>query len=102
MHLLPPLKLMLMEIRRWQPLAAAVARSPLTRNVPASCPAAVEAALAAVPGVQTAAVSLTTHQAEVRYAAAAGGKVLERALIDAVEACGFDAVGKWRERSWRE
>lgn len=59
-----------------------------------ACSSAVEAALAAVPGVQSAAVSLSTHQAEVRHGAGGGGKALEQALLDAVEGCGFEATGE--------
>lgn len=61
-----------------------------------ACSSAVEAALAAVPGVQAAAVSLTVQQAEVRYRAAVGGKALEAALVAAVEGAGFEAAGERR------
>lgn len=63
--------------------------------------AAVEAALQAVPGVQSAAVSLAVQQAEVRYnagtVAGAGSSSLsiEQQLVAAVEDCGFEASGKW-------
>lgn len=61
---------------------------------------AVEAALQAVPGVQSAAVSLAVQQAEVRYnagtVAGAGSSSLpiEHQLVAAVEDCGFEASGK--------
>lgn len=60
--------------------------------LPPRC-AAVEAALQLVPGVQSAAVSLTVQQAEVRHAASACGKAFEQSLVDAVEGCGFEATG---------
>lgn len=53
-----------------------------------SCSAAVEKALMAVPGVQRASVSLAMHQAEV---VVMPGQATETQLVDAVEACGFDA-----------
>ncbi|KAL4423767.1 hypothetical protein ABPG75_001068 [Micractinium tetrahymenae] len=62
-----------------------------------ACSSAVEAALQAVPGVQSAAVSLAVQQAEVRYnagtVAGAGGSGLsiEQQLVAAVEDCGFEA-----------
>ena len=58
--------------------------------------AAVEVALQLVPGVRSAAVSLTVQQAEVRYAPSAGGKAFEQSLVDAVEGCGFEATGGGR------
>ena len=66
---------------------------------PPRLPAAVEAALLKVPGVQSASVSLTVQQAEVLYsAAAAGGKGggMEEQLVAAVEGCGFEAAGNPR------
>ncbi len=78
--------------------AATCLQSVLPLRPPAA--AAVEAALQLVPGVRSAAVSLTVQQAEVRYAASAGGKAFEQSLVDAVEGCGFEAtgacVGSWR------
>ncbi|KAL4446311.1 hypothetical protein ABPG77_003118 [Micractinium sp. CCAP 211/92] len=62
-----------------------------------ACSSAVEAALQAVPGVQSAAVSLAVQQAEVRYnagtVAGAGSSSLsiEQQLVAAVEDCGFEA-----------
>ena len=53
--------------------------------------AAVEAALLKVQGVQSASVSLTVQQAEVRHS---GGSGLEQRLVEAVEGCGFDATGE--------
>ena len=86
--------------------AGGVAPRPLTLKLSvqgmhcSACSSAVEAALQAVPGVQSAAASLTVHQAEVRYgagaaaAAAAGGSPpFEQQLVEAVEACGFEATG---------
>lgn len=63
-----------------------------------ACSSAVEAALAAVPGVKSAAVSLATQQAEVRYSGTAiatsgdSSASLERQLVAAVEGCGFEAT----------
>lgn len=79
------------------PGALALHHSPLFRNLfrapPSAHCAAVEAALQLVPGVRSASVSLTVQQAEVRYAAPAGGKAFEQSLVDAVEGCGFEATG---------
>lgn len=57
-----------------------------------ACSSAVEVALQLVPGVRSAAVSLTVQQAEVRYAPSAGGKAFEQSLVDAVEGCGFETT----------
>lgn len=57
--------------------------------------AAVETALKGVPGVEAAAVSLTIHQAEVRYRSSGGAADMEERLVAAVEACGFEASGGW-------
>jgi len=59
----------------------------------------VEAALLAVPGVQSAAVSLTVQQAEVQWdpaevTSSGGSDAFERQLVEAVEACGFEAAGE--------
>lgn len=55
--------------------------------------AAVEAALQALPGVDSAAVSLTVHQAEVQYRTAGGDTAanIEAQLVAAVQGCGFEA-----------
>ncbi|EFN54171.1 hypothetical protein CHLNCDRAFT_135599 [Chlorella variabilis] len=56
-----------------------------------ACSSAVETALKGVPGVEAAAVSLTIHQAEVRYRSSGGAADMEERLVAAVEACGFEA-----------
>ena len=53
--------------------------------------AAVEAALLKVQGVQSASVSLTVQQAEVRHL---GGSGLEQRLVEAGEGCGCEATGE--------
>lgn len=58
----------------------------------ASCSAAVEAALAAVPGVVGATVSLTLGQADVHYGE---GACTPADLVAAVEGAGFEASGGW-------
>jgi copper chaperone CopZ len=59
--------------------------------------AAVEAALVKVQGVQSASVSLTVQQAEVRHS---GGSGLEQRLVEAVEGCGFEATGEGGGPGW--
>ena len=55
----------------------------------ASCVARIEKALAAVPGVTSAAVNLATERAVVRYSA---GAVTRVALEDAVRTSGYDVI----------
>ena len=55
----------------------------------ASCVARIERALAAVPGVTSAAVNLATERAVVRYPA---GSVTRAALENAVRATGYDVI----------
>jgi len=55
----------------------------------ASCVARIERALAAVPGVTSAAVNLATERAVVRYSA---GSVTRAGLENAVRASGYDVI----------
>lgn len=55
-----------------------------------SCSTAVEAALLRVKGVVGATVSLTMAQADVHYGE---GACTPQALVEAVEAAGFEATG---------
>ena len=57
----------------------------------ASCSSAVERALLAVKGVQTAAVALTTEEARV-VGAGGDNNGLQNACREAIEACGFDVA----------
>jgi Cu+-exporting ATPase len=53
-----------------------------------SCSTAVESALRALPGVLSADVALLSESATVRYSPASTS---EAEVLEAVEACGFDA-----------
>jgi Cu+-exporting ATPase len=62
----------------------------------------VEAALRGMPGVEAASVSLTIHQAEVRYRVEGRDSMeVEAQLLAAVEGCGFEAavIGPVESRS---